>query len=244
MERLVRQLEVLTLVLCVACASAGGVHVSADDARAVDSLFAAYTGDSIPGASVVVIQNGAVTLRRAYGLADLARHVAATPETDYRLASLSKQFTAMAVMLLVNDGALRYDQPVRDILLELPPSTRAVTIRHLLNHTAGIRGEADLGMLMQSESETVRSKTSILDCLKDELFDSPPGRVWRYSNFGYCLLGALIERVTGDTYASYVQRSVLLVFLGIPSGPALQVAHDPPGSARTTIPEAGRERVG
>jgi CubicO group peptidase (beta-lactamase class C family) len=101
----------------------------------VDDLFAAYTGDSVPGASVIVIHNREVVVRRAYGLADLERRIAATPETDYRLASVSKQFTAMAVMLLAKDGKLRYDQPIRHFLAELPPATQSVTVRHLLNHT-------------------------------------------------------------------------------------------------------------
>ena len=107
------------------------------DARAVDSLFRAYTG-TVPGASVIVIRDDEVVLRRAYGLADLEHGTPATPTTDFRLASLSKQFTATAIMLLVRDGKLRYDQAVSDIIPELPPATRAVTIRHFLNHTSGI----------------------------------------------------------------------------------------------------------
>ncbi|HXO84847.1 MAG TPA: serine hydrolase, partial [Gemmatimonadales bacterium] len=72
--------------------------MTTDDVRAIDSLFAAYSGSAVPGASVVVVQNGQVVVRRAYGMADLERRIAATPETDYRLASVSKQFTAMAIM--------------------------------------------------------------------------------------------------------------------------------------------------
>ena len=104
---MVRRREVLTLALCTACATAGGPRVSADDLRLVDSLFTAYSGPLVPGASVVVIREGRVVVRRAYGMADLEHRGAATPETDYRLASLSKQFTAMAVMLLAKDGRLR-----------------------------------------------------------------------------------------------------------------------------------------
>ena len=212
MERLVRRLEVLTFVLCAACAGAGGVHVNADDSRAVDSLFAAYTGDSIPGASVVVIQNGAVILRRAYGLADLARHVAATPETDYRLASLSKQFTAMAVMLLVKDGALRYDQPVREILLELPPSTRAVTIRHLLNHTSGLWDYEDLIPATRTAQLNDADVLSLL-AAKDSLY-FPAGTAYRYSNSGYVLLGIIVARASHMSLPAFL-RARLFVPLGM-----------------------------
>jgi CubicO group peptidase (beta-lactamase class C family) len=119
------------LACCAACATA-----RAKEQRVhVDDLFAAYTGDAVPGASVIVIHNGRVLVRSAYGMADLERRVRATPETNYRLASVSKQFTAMAAMLLAKDGKLRYDQPIRDFLAELPPATQAVTVRNLLNHT-------------------------------------------------------------------------------------------------------------
>ncbi len=94
---MVRRCEILTLLLCTACATAGGPRVTTDDLRFVDSLFTAYSGTTVPGASLVVISDGRVAVRRAYGMAHLERRVAATPETDYRLASVSKQFTAMAV---------------------------------------------------------------------------------------------------------------------------------------------------
>ena len=87
---MVRRCEILTLALCAACATTG-THVTADDFRFVDSLFTAYSGADVPGASVVVIRDGKVIVRRAYGMADLERRVSATPETDYRLASVSKQ---------------------------------------------------------------------------------------------------------------------------------------------------------
>jgi len=95
--------------------------VTTDDLQLVDSLFSAYTGATVPGASVVVIADGRVVARRAYGMADLEHRVAATPETDYRLASVSKQFTAMAVMLLAQDRKLGYDQSVRISCPSCPP---------------------------------------------------------------------------------------------------------------------------
>ena len=169
--------------------------MSADDARAVDALFAAYRGDSVPGASIVVIRNGSVIIRRAYGTADLERHVPAAPETDYRLASLTKQFTAMAVMLLAKDGKIRYDQPIHELLPELPPSTRAVTVRHLLNHTAGLWDYEDL----IPETRTAQlNDADVLALLaaKDSVY-FPSGTAYRYSNSGYVLLGLIVARVSG-----------------------------------------------
>ena len=102
------------------CASGGAL--SHRTSRTIDELFADYAGANVPGASVLVIHDGRVAFNRAYGMADLEHRVPATPGTDYRLASLTKQFTAMAIMLLAGDGKLRDDEPVRDLLRELGDS--------------------------------------------------------------------------------------------------------------------------
>ena len=172
----------------------------------VDDLFSAYTGTSVPGASVVVIHDGEVVIRRAYGMADLERRVAATPETDYRLASVSKQFTAMAVMMLVDDWALRFDQPVRELLPELPPATQNVTIRHLLNHTSGLWGYEDL------VPETRTAQLNDADVLalvasKDSLY-FPAGTQYRYSNSGYVLLGIILARVSRMSFPDFLRTQV------------------------------------
>ena len=215
---MVRRCEILTLVLCTACATAGGPRVTTDDLRLVDSLFTAYGGPAVPGASVVVISDGRVVVRRAYGMADLERRVAATAETDYRLASVSKQFTAMAVMLLVQDGKLRYDQPVRDFLPELPSTARSVTIRHLLNHTSGLCDYEDL---------IPESRTSQLDdhdvlgllASKDSLY-FPAGTQYRYSNSGYVLLGLIVARVSGISFPEFLRTRIFQ-----PLGMGATIAH-------------------
>ncbi len=163
----------------------------------------------IAGLSVAVAHEDRLLHARGYGYADLERQIPATAGTVYGIGSMTKQFTAVAVMQLVKQGVVGLDDKLWKYLPDGGGLQPPVTIRHLLNHTGGIRGEADLEMLMQGASESVRSRTSILDRLSDELFDSPPGHVWRYSNLGYYVLGMLIERVTGDTYANHIKRSVL-----------------------------------
>jgi CubicO group peptidase (beta-lactamase class C family) len=198
--------QVLTLALCAACATGGKPRVTTDDVRAVDSLFAAYTGTAVPGASVIVIQDGQVVVRRAYGMADLERRVAATPETDYRLASVSKQFTAMAVMLLAQDGKLRFDQPVRDFLAELPPATQAVTVRHLLNHTSGLW---DYEALIPGSRTEQLSDDDVLALVasKDSL-STPAGMAYCYSNSGYVLLGMIVARVSGMAFPEFLRTRI------------------------------------
>lgn len=194
--------------------------MTTDDLQFVDSLFSAYSGSTVPGASVVVIADGRVVLRRAYGMADLERRVAATPETDYRLASVSKQFTAMAVMLLATAGKLRYDQPVRDFLPELPAAAGSVTIRHLLNHTSGLVDYEDL----VPESRTAQlDDRDVLDLLaaKDSVY-FPAGTEYRYSNSGYVLLGLIVARVSSGELSF---PEFLLTRIFQPLGMNATVAH-------------------
>lgn len=173
---------------------------------AIEALFAEYSGATVPGASVIVIRDGRVILRRAYGMADLQRHVAATPETDYRLASVSKQFTAMAVMLLARDGKLAYDQRVREIFPELPGAAQGVTLRHLLNHTSGVSDYEDLIPDTQTVQVSDRDVLALL-ARKDTLY-FPPGSVYRYSNSGYVLLGLVVERVSGLSFPAFLHARI------------------------------------
>jgi len=211
---------VAAMALLAACASGGGGGgaLGNRDRDAVDALFADYTGPSVPGASVLVIQDGRVILRRAYGMADLGRHIPATPATDYRLASLTKQFTAMAIMLLARDGKVGYDQPVREILPELPSAAQPVTIRHLLNHTSGLWDYEDLIPDTQTVQVSDRDVLALL-VRKDSLY-FPPGTRYRYSNSGYVVLGLIIARVSGMAYPRFVREWIFA-----PLGMTAAVAH-------------------
>jgi len=213
----VRRCEVLTLALCAACATTG-TRVTADDIRFVDSLFAAYSGADVPGASVAVIRDGQVIIRRAYGMADLEHRVSATPETDYRLASVSKQFTAMAVMMLAQAGKLRYDQAVRDFLPELPAATHAVTVRHLLNHTSGLWDYEDL--IPPSQSAQLNDHDVLALVASQDSLYFPAGTQYRYSNSGYVLLGIIVARVSGMSYADFLRTQIFT-----PLGMNATVAH-------------------
>lgn len=193
-------------VLCATTACVSGGTLSGDRARAVDALFAGYTGTAVPGASVIVIRDGRVIFRSAYGMADLERGVPATTRTDYRLASVTKQFTAMAIMLLAGDGRLRYDQPVREILPELPPAAAGVTIRHLLNHTSGLLDYEDLIPDTQTVQVHDRDVLSLLAAHDSVYF--PAGTRYRYSNSGYCLLALVVERVSGTPFAGFLQERI------------------------------------
>jgi CubicO group peptidase (beta-lactamase class C family) len=190
----------------------------AENIRLVDSLFSAYTGSPVPGASVAVIRDGQVIIRRAYGLVDLERRIVATPETNYRLASVSKQFTAMAVMLLAKDGTVRYDQPVRDFLPELPAAARAVTVRHLLNHTSGLW---DYEALIPESRTTQLNDDDVLALVASKgVLSSAPGTTYCYSNSGYVLLGLIVARASGMSFPDFLRTRIFT-----PLGMRATVAH-------------------
>lgn len=176
------------------------------DDRAIDSLFAAYSGPSKPGASVVAIRDGKVVARRAYGMADLERRTPAAAETDYRLASVSKQFTAMCIMLLAKDGKLQFDQAARTILPELPPAAAAVTIRQLLNHTSGLVDYEDLVPETRTAQLDDRDVLALL-ASKDSVY-FPAGTAYRYSNSGYVLLGIIVARVSGMSFPQFLRTRI------------------------------------
>ncbi|WP_257457572.1 serine hydrolase domain-containing protein [Archangium lipolyticum] len=191
----------------------------AADAHAVDAIFAAHDTPEAPGASVVVIHEGRVVLSRAYGLADLQTRTRATPETQYRLASLSKQFTATAIMLLAEEGKLRYDDRVADVLPGFPAYLREVRIRHLLHHTSGIWDyEAFV-----PDTQTVQVKDrDVLELLSraDRTY-FPPGSAVRYSNSGYAVLALVVERVGGMPFARFLHERIFA-----PLGMRSTVAHE------------------
>ncbi len=169
----------------------------------VDSLVAAWQRETYaPGVSVAIVRGGRDTLvLRGYGLADVENDVPATPATVYPIASITKQFTAVAVMLLVEEKRLSLDDPVGRHLPELPAEWRAVRIRQLLNHTSGV---PDHPVLIREEL----TPDSVVALAGKEPFHFAPGTESRYSNVGFLVLGMLIEKVTGQPYARYLESRI------------------------------------
>jgi len=188
-------------------------------------LFQAFDAPTVPGASVIVIRDGKVAYREAFGMADLETHVAATPATNYRLASLTKEFTAAAIMLLVRDGKLRYDDPIRAILPELSGNAAGVTIRQLLNHTSGLPDYEDL----IPDTQTVQvSDADVLKLLsRTDTVYFHAGTQYRYSNSGYVLLGIIVARVSKQSYPQFLHDRIFeplgmqATLAYVPGGPAI-----------------------
>ena len=188
-----------SLLLCTAS------HAAAPDSAAIDAMMKAYQGD-VPGASLLVIKDGKAIVRKGYGLANLESHEAATPATNYRLASVSKQFTAAGILLLSERGKLSLDDRVRRWLPELNAAHDAVTIRQLLDHSGGLIDYEDL---MPADATDQISDAGVLKLLAAEPRSYfPPGTSYRYSNGGYVLLGLIIERASGQTLPDFLRKAI------------------------------------
>lgn len=171
----------------------------------IDALMHAYDG-AVPGASVLVLRDGAAMVRRSYGLAELEANVASTPATNYRLASVSKQFTAASILLLVEDGRIGLDDPVRTWLPSLPDVAAPITVRQLLTHTSGLIDYEDV---MDPADPRQVHDADVLGLLgtQDRTY-FPPGEGYRYSNSGYALLAIIVERASGLRYADFLRQRI------------------------------------
>jgi D-alanyl-D-alanine carboxypeptidase len=173
---------------------------------ALDSAMrAAYPADQ-PGAAAIVVKDGQVLLRAGYGMADLEQGIAMRPEHVFRLGSITKQFTGAAILMLAQEGSLTLDDPLTRFFPDWPAGER-VTIRHLLGHTSGIRSYTG----MQEWAPTRRTDLSLPELValfRDQPYDFEPGERWLYNNSGYVLLGAIIEQLSGVSYADFVRTRV------------------------------------
>jgi CubicO group peptidase (beta-lactamase class C family) len=173
----------------------------------IDTIMDRYDGTG-PGASVLVLHDGKPIVRRAYGFADLEKHVAATPETNYRLASVTKQFTSAAILLLVQDGKVHFDDRVRTWLPALPPAADAITIRHLLTHTSGLIDYEDV--MPQGLTEQLHDADVLALLARQDRTYFAPGTSYRYSNGGYALLALIVERASGQSFARFLRQRIFL----------------------------------
>ena len=169
---------------------------------------AALADGTVAGLSVAVEQDGELQLAKGYGMADLEQDVAADRSTVYRIGSITKQFTAAAIMQLVEAGQISLDAPIQEYV-DFPTGDHEVTVEHLLHHTSGIKSYTSLGEEWARTIPLPVSHEEILALIVDKPFDFSPGDEWRYNNSGYYLLGMIVENVSGSSYAAYVEQTLV-----------------------------------
>ena len=183
------------------------LHEVAPDLGALDQLMQRYDG-AVPGASLLVLRDGETLVSRGYGMADLEQGIIADPATNYRLASVTKQFTASAILLLAEDGSLSLDDRVHKWLPSLPASDDAITLRHLLTHTSGLIDYEDV--MPDTITQQLRD-ADVLHLLEGQNRTYfAPGTGYRYSNSGYALLALIVERASGKPFQDFLRERIFL----------------------------------
>ena len=185
--------------------------------KQLEAMFSAITQNNLPGLAVLVRKDGHTVFEKSYGVRDLRTEAKIDANTNFRLASFTKQFTAAAIMLLVHDGKLRYDQTLTEIFSDFPAYGKNITVRNLLNHTGGLPDYEDL-MDAQEKIKGPRwspehqiQDDEVLALLKKETKGKfAPGTSWSYSNSGYVVLGLIVAKVSGQSYADFLHARIFV----------------------------------
>ena len=226
------------VLLCLIAASMGIFNAERNDAAArnkeIDAILSAVTKPNEPGLAALVKKDGHVIFERGYGVRKLGTSEEIDAETNFRLASVTKELTAMAIMLLVKDGKVRYDGRLTEIFPEFPAYGRNITVRNLLNHTGGLPDYEDL---MDREEKANGPRWSAEHQIQDDevlaLLEKQtegkfaPGTSWTYSNSGYVVLGLIVAKASGMPYRDFLQKRVF----------------DPAGMKHSVVHQKGKNEV-
>jgi CubicO group peptidase (beta-lactamase class C family) len=184
-------------------------------ATRIDLLFTGLISPGDPGIAVLVQKDGKVVFQKGYGVRELRAHTKIDLGTNFRLASVTKQFTAMAIMLLIHDGKLDYDDSLTAIFPEFPAYGKSITVRNLLTHTSGL---PDYEEIMEQREKSGGSPWTPERQIQDEevlaLLEAQPagkflpGTRWEYSNSGYVVLGLVVRKVSGMPYGDFLNRRI------------------------------------
>jgi CubicO group peptidase (beta-lactamase class C family) len=198
-----------TLAINLAALAQAGGTTEAREAK-VDQVFAKWDKADSPGCALAVIKDGAIIYKRGYGMANLDHDIKIMPTTVFHVASVSKQFTAMAIHLLAKQGKLSLDDEVKKYIAEFPDFGQKVTIRHLLHHTSGVRDQWSLLVMSGWRlSEDVVRDDDILDLMaRQKELNFKPGDQHLYSNSGYTLMAIIVKRVSGKTLREFADENI------------------------------------
>jgi CubicO group peptidase (beta-lactamase class C family) len=198
-------------VVFVACAVAPADESESkpDLWRQVDAVFETWNKWDVPGAALAVVRDGEIVYSRGYGSAQLEYQIPITPATVFHVASVSKQFTCFAIVLLAEEGKLALDDDIRKHLPDLPEFPQPITIRHLCHHTSGLRDQWELLALGGWRLDDVITRDHILKMVRRQReLNFAPGSEYLYSNTGYTLLAEIVAKVSGKSFAEFTEERI------------------------------------
>lgn len=197
----------LSILVLLAFSIVSGTHLHSQSESAYEAILAQEFEGYQSGASVLVAKRGEILFKGAVGLANLDQKVQNTAEHIFRIGSITKEFTAVAILQLQEQGKLKLTDPIHKYLPDYPKEGKGITIEHLLTHTSGIKnytGMAEVAHLQTTEA----TPKQIINVFKDAPMESTPGTMYQYNNYGYVLLGAIIEQVSDMSYEAYLEQHI------------------------------------
>ena len=202
----------LTLLFGVAAFGQSKPNVVAGDKSVtskVDEIFARFDKPDSPGCALAVIRDGQIIYKRGYGMSNLEYGVPISPRSIFHIASISKEFTALAIVMLAQQGKLSLDDDVRKYVSEVPDFGERITIRHLIHHTSGLRDQWSLLELAGWREDDVITEGDILDLIsRQKALNFKPGDEHLYSNTGYTLLAVIVKRVSGQSLRDFAEANI------------------------------------
>lgn len=199
----------LTILLLILCIRTFGQSIPDSLGRKIDGLFADVDHANTPGCAVGMIMNDSLVFSKGYGMANLEYGIPITPTTIFHMASVSKQFTAFSIVLLARQGRLRLDDDIHKYLPWFPDLKEKITIRHLLNHTSGIRDQWQLLAISGTTLNDVITQDQIIKLLsRQRALNFKPGEAYSYSNSGFTMLAEIVRAVTGQTLRQFTDSAI------------------------------------
>jgi CubicO group peptidase (beta-lactamase class C family) len=180
----------------------------AQDAESkIDSLLLEKYAPDAPGADFLIARNGEIIYKKAFGLANLELGVPMKTDNVFEIGSMTKQFTAISILMLLEKGELNLDDEITSYIPDYPTKGHKITIHHLLTHTSGIKSFTSIKGLNAIANNDL-TPLELIDFFKNETMDFAPGEAFKYSNSGYVILGYIIESVSGQSYADFVEEHI------------------------------------
>ena len=173
----------------------------------VDQLLSDKYQSDKPGAVALVAKNGDILFKKAYGIANMELEIPMNVDNVFKIGSITKQFTAVSILMLREQGLLKLSDSINNYIEDYPSHEKDITIHHLLNHTSGIKSYTSMPSFM-SEARTDLSPLELIEVFKNETMEFEPGEQWSYNNSAYIILGYIIEKISGLSYAQYIEQNI------------------------------------
>ncbi len=186
------------------------LHVNKNDIHLnIDEMLSEIFKSDEPGGTVIAVKQGSTIFRKGYGMADLELNVPLKPDMTFRIGSLTKQFTAVAVFMLIERGILSFSETITSFFPESPENWKNITIEHLLTHSSGLTSYTTSSEWEKITKEDIKPE-QIVEIIKKDSLLFPPGDHLYYSNSGYFLLGVIIEKITGQRYGDFINKNIFI----------------------------------